>query len=179
MAAGTLGDYFEPPTITMEEVKEMMLRHSKPELDPSQLITPPGAQVHIRTSQEQFSDVNMVTPDKIPKDHPKRRPKKTQFEIANDLYGPVYQVYGPDGFPIPGEYRTESGHTWWDTCECEVCLENANETELELEEERRWGPRPEYQRARAELYKKKGAKKRSHLSRGYRKDMITTIPKSA
>jgi hypothetical protein len=58
----------------------------------------------------------MVTPDKIPQDHPKRRPKKTQFEIANDLYGLVYQVYGPDGFPIPGEYRTESGHTWWYIC---------------------------------------------------------------
>lgn len=88
MAAGTLGDSLEPPT--MEEVNEMMLRHRKPELDPSQLITPPGAQVRIHTSQEQFSDVNMVTPDKIPKDPPKRRPKKTQLEIANDLYGRVY-----------------------------------------------------------------------------------------
>lgn len=56
MAAGTLGDSLEPPT--MEEVNEMMLRHRKPELDPSQLITPPGAQVRIHTSQEQFSDVN-------------------------------------------------------------------------------------------------------------------------
>lgn len=49
-------------------------------------------------------------------------------------------------------------------CECEVCLENANETELELEEERRGGPRPEYQRARAELYKNKGAKKKEVIS---------------
>jgi hypothetical protein len=52
-----------------------------------------------------------------------------------DFYGPVYQVYGPDAFPIPVEYRTESGNTGWDTCKCEVCLEKAKQA-LQLEEER-------------------------------------------
>jgi len=40
MAEGTLGSFFEPPTI--EEMNEMMLQHTKQEFDPSQLITPPG-----------------------------------------------------------------------------------------------------------------------------------------
>lgn len=41
----------------------------------------------------------MVVSDGTLRDSPKQHSGKTQFEIANDLYGPVYRVYGPDGHP--------------------------------------------------------------------------------
>ena len=53
----------------------------------------------MHANQERFSDINMVVSDGTLRDSPKQHSGKTQFEIANDLYGPVYRVYGPDGHP--------------------------------------------------------------------------------
>ncbi|KAL6958202.1 hypothetical protein U1Q18_050039 [Sarracenia purpurea var. burkii] len=44
-------------------------------------------------------------------------------------------AYSLDGSPIY-QGKTESGHIWWDICDCDDCFQNAQETDLELEAEK-------------------------------------------
>lgn len=121
--------------------------------DPSQLITPPGTKVHLRMETENdLPEINMVRSAGPSESKPSQPTGTTQHQPAFTLTALAPQIknrtlrtaaasefpiiaYSLDGSPIY-QGKTESGHIWWDICDCDDCFQNAQETDLELEAEK-------------------------------------------
>jgi hypothetical protein len=118
--------------------------------------------------ENNFADVNVIDTTGVPSTQPTEQHDAIESPVEGEA--PQYQpepVYGtteinPDGSSTT-RYWTKSGHIWWDICDCEDCYWNAVETELELEREREWGPRPK---------KKVGKKGEKHSAKHMARDQF-------
>ncbi|GFS30679.1 hypothetical protein Acr_00g0013350 [Actinidia rufa] len=128
--------------------------------DPSKLITPPGTRIRLRfENRDNPSSVCMISSTMPSKDSQEARPvfdsgdrpssvniipwiKKGLILPAEDRIFPSLHTIGMKKFPVIAyelngtpiyQGRSETGHIWWDPCNCDDCYWDRFEPEDEYE----------------------------------------------